>query len=430
MTSTDHFPVRIPSTRTCAAVSRDPASAPGILNFRTRELTWSNTTRKLFGVSPATPIDYDIFLSLLDLQDRDRTAEAMQQSIETGCNFDVQYRVHRHSDAGHWVRALGAIVAGSDGGPARLSGVMIDIDHEKRLEDDLRTRERHFRSILDTVPDAMIVIDKHGIMQFFSSAAERQFGYSEPEAIGKNISELMPEPDRSRHDGYLARYLKTGERRIIGIGRIVTGMRKDGTTFPMHLTIGEMQSVGQPFFTGFVRDLTEQQQTQARLQELQSELVHVSRLSAMGEMASALAHELNQPLSAISNYMKGSRRLLATSTDVNAPKIEAALDRAAEQAIRAGDIIRRLRNFVAREASEKRVEKSFETDRGGRRARAHRRPRTRGVTALQARSDLRPGACRQGPDSAGSGQSFPQCAGSDGHFDPSRAHRLKRQVRR
>ena len=86
----------------------------------------------------------------------------MQQSIETGCNFDVQHRVHRHSDAGHWVRALGAIVAGSDGGPARLSGVMIDIDHEKRLEDDLRTRERHFRSILDTVPDAMIVIDKHG----------------------------------------------------------------------------------------------------------------------------------------------------------------------------------------------------------------------------------------------------------------------------
>jgi two-component system, LuxR family, sensor kinase FixL len=324
--------------------------------FSTRELTWSNTTRKLFGVSPDTPIDYDLFLSLLDLQDRDRTAKAMQQSIETGCNFDVQYRVHRHSNAGRWVRALGAIVANANGGAARLSGVMIDIDREKRFEDELRTRERHFRSILDTVPDAMIVIDEHGIMQFFSSAAERQFGYAEPEAIGRNISQLMPEPDRGRHDGYLARYLKTGERRIIGIGRIVTGMRKDGTTFPMHLTIGEMQSTGRPFFTGFVRDLTEQQQTQARLQELQSELVHVSRLSAMGEMASALAHELNQPLSAISNYMKGSRRLLADSIDVNAPKIAAALDRAAEQAIRAGDIIRRLRNFVTREDSEKRVE--------------------------------------------------------------------------
>ena len=131
---------------------------------------------------------------------------------------------------------------------------------------------------------------------------------------------LMPEPDRSRHDGYLARYRSTGERHIIGIGRIVTGQRKDGTTFPMHLSIGEMQSGGAPYFTGFVRDLTEHQQTQARLQELQSELVHVSRLSAMGEMASALAHELNQPLAAISNYMKGSRRLLAASADPNTAK--------------------------------------------------------------------------------------------------------------
>jgi len=350
------FRSRDPLDQNMRSDAEDSGVGTWDFEFSTRELTWSNTTRKLFGVSPDTPIDYDTFLSLLDLQDRDRTAEAMRQSIETGCNFDVQYRVHQHSDAGRWVRALGAIVAGANGGPARLSGVMIDIDREKRLGDELRTRERIFRSILDTVPDAMIVIDEHGIIQFFSNAAKRQFGYTEPEAIGKNISELMPEPDRSRHDGYLARYLKTGERRIIGIGRIVTGMRKDGTTFPMHLTIGEMQSSGQPYFTGFVRDLTEQQQTQTRLQQLQSELVHVSRLSAMGEMASALAHELNQPLSAISNYMKGSRRLLADSTDVNAPKIEAALDRAAEQAIRAGDIIRRLRAFFAREASEKRVE--------------------------------------------------------------------------
>ena len=124
----------------------------------------------------------------------------------------------------------------------------------------------------------------------------------------------------------------------------------------MHLSIGEMQSGGVPYFTGFVRDLTEHQQTQTRLQELQSELVHVSRLSAMGEMASALAHELNQPLAAISNYMNGSRRLLAATSDPNRSKIETALDRAAEQALRAGQIIRRLRDFVSRGESEKRVE--------------------------------------------------------------------------
>lgn len=326
------------------------------LDLSTRQLNWSKTSGELFGVGSDTPVDYDRFLAMLDAQDRERTARAVQASIDTGCSFDVQYRVNRHTQEGRWVRALGTTIAGPDGAPTRLGGVMVDISREMRLEDTVRMRERHFRSILDTIPDAMIVIDQHGIIQFFSSAAERQFGYSETEAIGRNVSELMPEPDRSRHDAYIARFLKTGERRIIGIGRIVTGLRKDATTFPMHLTIGEMQSGGQPFFTGFVRDLTEQQQTQARLQELQAELVHVSRLTAMGEMASALAHELNQPLSAISNYMKGSRRLLAGSSDANAAKIESALDRAAEQAIRAGDIIRRLRNFVAREASEKRVE--------------------------------------------------------------------------
>lgn len=318
-----------------------------------RKLMWSDSARKLFGIPANQPVNYELFLSRLDTLDRDATEYAIQRSIATGCNFDIQCRPGGPSN--HWLRMLGTVVKDAGGKAARLSGIVLDIDAEKRIEETLRTRENHLRSILDTVTDAMVVIDKHGIMQFFSSAAERQFGYTEPEAIGKNVSMLMPEPDRSRHDGYLARYLSTGDRRIIGIGRIVTGRRKDGTTFPMHLTIGEMQSAGEPYFTGFVRDMTEHQQTQARLQELQSELVHVSRLSAMGEMASALAHELNQPLSAISNYMKGSRRLMA-NPQLNAVQIESALDKAAEQAIRAGQIIRRLRNFVARDESEKRIE--------------------------------------------------------------------------
>lgn len=310
----------------------------------------------LFDVPRDLPLTYDLFLSLLEPQDRARTDQAVRRSVETGCTFDLQYRVDHGSLSHQWVRALGSIVRDENGAPRHISGLVIDIDEQKQIEEALRIRESHLRSILETIPDAMIVIDGKGIMQLFSRAAERQFGYSEREAIGTNVSMLMPSPDRERHDGYLARYASTGERHIIGIGRIVTGQRKDGTTFPMHLSIGEMQSGGKPYFTGFVRDLTEHQQTQARLQELQSELVHMSRLSAMGEMASALAHELNQPLAAISNYMKGSRRLLAASSDPNRSKIEGALDRAAEQAIRAGQIIRRLRDFVARGESEKRVE--------------------------------------------------------------------------
>ncbi len=221
---------------------------------------------------------------------------------------------------------------------------------------DALAREAHLQSILDTVPEAMIVIDEQGVMQSFSSAAERLFGRSAAEAIGQNVRTLMPSPYREGHDGYLQRYRNTGERRIIGIGRVVVGQRKDGSTFPMELAVGEMKSGDQRYFTGFIRDLTERQQTEARLQELQSELVHISRLTAMGEMASTLAHELNQPLSAISNYLEGSRRMLADAADDRSVTLRSALDSAADQAMRAGHIIRRLRDFVARGESERRVE--------------------------------------------------------------------------
>src|SRR5450631_206160 len=221
---------------------------------------------------------------------------------------------------------------------------------------DALAREAHLQSILDTVPEAMIVIDERGIMQSFSSAAERLFGIPAAEAIGRNVKTLMPQPYRDGHDGYLHRYMSTGERRIIGIGRVVVGQRKDGSTFPMELAVGEMKSGDRRYFTGFIRDLTERQKTEARLQELQSELVHISRLTAMGEMASTLAHELNQPLSAIANYLRGSRRLLEGASDEKSAAMRDALDKAGDQAMRAGHIIRRLRDFVARGESERRVE--------------------------------------------------------------------------
>jgi two-component system sensor kinase FixL len=228
--------------------------------------------------------------------------------------------------------------------------------HATQSDRDSAAREAHLQSILDTVPDAMIVIDERGSIQSFSAAAERLFDYTPAEVLGKNVKLMMPSPYRENHDGYLARYLQTGERRIIGIGRVVVGERKDGSTFPMELAVGEMKSGNRRYFTGFIRDLTERQKTEARLQELQSELVHISRLTAMGEMASTLAHELNQPLAAIANYMKGSRRLLEQSTDERSSIVREAMDSAAEQAMRAGQIIRRLRDFVARGESEQRVE--------------------------------------------------------------------------
>jgi len=163
----------------------------------------------------------------------------------------------------------------------------------------VEAREAQLRAILDTVPDAMVTIDQGGAIQSFSNAAERLFGYRADEAVGRNVSMLMPPPYREQHDGYLSRYIVTGEARIIGTGRVVVGLRKDGSTFPMELSVGETRSRDRRLFVGFVRDLTERQESERRLHELQGELLHASRLSELGQMASALAHEVNQPLTAM-----------------------------------------------------------------------------------------------------------------------------------
>jgi two-component system sensor kinase FixL len=236
------------------------------------------------------------------------------------------------------------------------SKIARDISQRKSAQSALADREAHLQSILDTVPDAMVVIDEAGIIQSFSAAAERLFLYSSAEAIGRNVNILMPPPYRQQHDHYLERYRTTGERRIIGVGRLVVGERKDGSTFPMELAVGEVRTGERRFFTGFVRDLTERQQTQQRLQELQAELVHMSRFTALGEMASTLAHELNQPLTAVANYLKGARRLLAGERSEAVATARDAIERAAEQSLRAGQIIRRLRDFVARGDSERQLE--------------------------------------------------------------------------
>jgi two-component system sensor kinase FixL len=213
----------------------------------------------------------------------------------------------------------------------------------------------HLQSILDTVPDAMVVIDGAGLIRSFSATAERLFGWSPAEVLGQNVKILMPQPYRDDHDGYMERYKRTGERRIIGIGRVVVGARRDGSTFPMELSIGETAGP-HPFFTGFVRDLSERRQAEARLHDMQSELVHVSRLLAMGEMASTLAHEINQPLSAIAHLLTGSRRLIARDRAEDRPKIQDALDKAAQQALRAGEVIHRMRAFVSRGDNEPTLE--------------------------------------------------------------------------
>ena len=230
-------------------------------------------------------------------------------------------------------------------------GIIHDLTVSKWADDALREREARLRSILDTVPDAIITIDEEGRVESFSPAAARLFGYEEREVIGKNVKMLMPSPYREQHDGYLAAYRKTGIKRIIGVGRIVVGLRRDGSTFPMELAVGEVANAGRRLFTGFVRDLTERQGAERRLQELQLELMHVTRLSAMGQMSSAIAHELNQPLTAGANYISAARRFLQRPDGT--VQAQDAMEQAAKQLLRAGATIKNLRDFIEKREGQR-----------------------------------------------------------------------------
>lgn len=308
--------------------------------------------RKLLDGSPALP---DLLVSL-------ETTVRLGTKHSMGAGAFVLPR--RNGRTEQLLEVVNAPVLAADGSTVWIIHSVREIAQEEatreaaRLASEaaLQGAEARLRSVLQTVPDAMIIIDERGRIESLSATAEKLFGYTMAQAAGKNIKLFMPEPHRGQHDEYLERYLRTGQKHIIGIGRIVVGQRRDGTTFPMHLTIGELRSADRHYFTGFIRDLTDQQLTQNRLKELQSEVTHMSRFTALGEMASTLAHEINQPLTAINNYLKGCHRLLQRVEGEQVPALRDALAKAADQALRAGQIIRRLREFVSRGDSERRVE--------------------------------------------------------------------------
>ncbi|MDM7957946.1 PAS domain S-box protein [Blastomonas sp.] len=224
--------------------------------------------------------------------------------------------------------------------------VLRDITDQKANEAAILRREHHLRSILATVPDAMIVMNEHGIVSMFSATAEQIFGYDQAEVVGRNVSMLIPGPISQQHDEHLDAYRKGGARRFVGIVRQDHATRKNGEVFPIEIAVGEASIAGERIFTSFIRDLTERHHAQQTLKKLQSDLIHVTRISAMGTMASTLAHEINQPLTAIANYLEASRALIPDAEQGLLHEVAGALDLAAAQTLRAGGIVRRLRTFV------------------------------------------------------------------------------------
>jgi two-component system sensor kinase FixL len=203
-----------------------------------------------------------------------------------------------------------------------------------------------FQTLLATAVDGIMVIDEEARVLVYNKACEKLFGYLPEQVVGKNVNMLMPEPYHAEHDGYISRYKKTGQKHIIGIGREVMGRRKDDSTFPMYLSVGEGQLSGKRIFVGIVSDISERVRRESDIQELQKELLHATRLTSTGQLAAALAHELNQPLTAILNYSGAMADMVDWDTIPQGETLRQVLGKISEQTDRAGEIIRRLRSFV------------------------------------------------------------------------------------
>lgn len=235
------------------------------------------------------------------------------------------------------------------GNLVRSVGSIIDVTQRNRREAEMR-----LDSMIDTVPDATVVIDEAGVIKSFSRVAEAMFGYSAEAAIGCNVMMLMPDGLAARHNNAMIEYLRTGDPTVIGKTRELTARRADGTLFPVELNIGETQIDGERIFTGIIRDVSRRLFEEQRLSELSAELAHISRQRAMSELAADLAHELNQPLSATANFIAAARMLIEQGG--GGERVADLLHMAEEQTQRSGDIIRRLRDFLAKRDIEMRAE--------------------------------------------------------------------------
>jgi PAS domain S-box-containing protein len=234
-----------------------------------------------------------------------------------------------------------------------------EIAERKHAEHGLRTSEEKHRVIIEAANDVVVTMDERGIILLANPAIKNIFGYDPVEVVGHPMTMLMPETMRKLHNSGFKQYLATGKRHLNWQGVEVTAKRKDGQEFPVEVSFGELTSDGHKLFTGFIRDISERKQAEEMLRAserdlhiTQTELARVSRLTTMGELAASIAHEINQPLTAVINNGSACLRLLANRT-LEPEVLRRALEGIVADGTRASTVLSRIRAFIKKEAAEK-----------------------------------------------------------------------------
>jgi len=290
---------------------------------------------------------------LIHPDDRDRVRREVRKAVDAGDVIEFEYRIVTRSDDERWMWERGRAVNSEMINDIRVEGFISDITDRKRAEIALVEARTFSEAVVDTAADAVITIDASGTIETFNRAAQQMFGYSFEETQGKNVSMLMPGPYDSEHNQYIARYLKTNEARIIGKGREISAQRKGGTVFPVHLSVSEVRNRPERKFVGLIRDISRQRAAETEARQHREQLAHMDRLNMLGEMATGIAHEINQPLTAISLFAQAGKRLFGGGENLD--RLPEIFDKLNQHALRASAVIERMQAMARRQESVKEI---------------------------------------------------------------------------
>lgn len=280
------------------------------VELETGEVSWSPEILDILGRTQEELGDTDdgLFSSIHE-DDRPDVIAAIERAVATGESFGVAFRI-LHPDGGfRWIDARGCFIRNSEGMATQLHVIGIDITERRRFATEAIEAAERLRAIVDTAVDGIVTVTSKGIIESINPATLRIFGYDATELIGQNVNMLMPEPYHSRHDKYIANYEQTRQARIIGIGRKVVGRRKSGVTFPMDLAVSEFQTSGGRMYTGLIRDVTEREQSEQEIRNLNMtlEMRVTARTAELQELnrelegfCYSIAHDLRQRLRNVS----------------------------------------------------------------------------------------------------------------------------------
>ena len=289
---------------------------------------------------------------LIHPEDRESVLRKLRQAADNAGAYEIEYRIVTRAKQERWMWERGRAVSLAGRKKIRLEGFISDVTVRKRTRMALVEARAFSEAVVDTVAEAVITISNSGTIETFNRAAQQMFGYTLEEAQGKDVSELMPWPYDARHDQYIARYLGTNDSGVTGSGREVSGKRKDGSVFPIYLSVSEIRNRAGRKFVGLIRDISLQRAAEIQAREQREQLAHMDRLGMLGEMASGIAHEINQPLTAISLFAQAGKRLLSAGKQDRLPEVFEKLSR---QAHRAGAVIQRIQAMARRQESVKEI---------------------------------------------------------------------------